>query len=221
MSTHPLTDWQTPAVVQRNKEAAHATLMPFANQASALAGNRDTSSFSLCLDGDWKFQCSPNPASAPEGFYAPDYDVGSWADIHVPGNWQVQGHDIPRYTNVQYPFPIDDACTVPVDDNPVGTYRRNFTLPEDWAGRQTFLLFDGVDSAFYLWVNGQMVGYSEDSRLPAEFNVTEYLQAGENVVALQIYRWSSGSYLEDQDFWRLSGIFRSVYLWSAPGGACA
>ena len=214
MSEQPRIDWQTPSVVERNKEPSHATLFPFADQRTALQGERDESPYVKNLNGTWRFQCVPNPASAPEGFYDPTYDVSDWAEIPVPSNWQLQGHDIPMYTNVQYPFPIDAANSVPIDDNPTGCYRHTITVPENWQGRQIFLTFEGVDSAFYLWVNGQMVGYSQGSRLPAEFNITAYSQTGENTVALEVYRWSDGSYVEDQDFWRLSGIFRTVYLWS-------
>jgi beta-galactosidase len=127
-----------------------------------------------------------------------------------------RGYDVPMYCNVQYPFPIDDLPRVPEDDNPTGSYRRTFTVPEEWNGRQILLLFEGVDSAFHLWVNGEMVGYSQDSRLPAEFNVTPYVRPGENTLAVRVYRWSDGSYLEDQDYWRLSGIYRDVCLWAAP-----
>lgn len=211
-----LTDWQTPAVVERHKAPAHATLFPFTNLHSALHDDRETSPLVRNLNGQWQFFYAPNPAGIPDDFYQPDFDVRDWGGIQVPGNWQLQGYDIPRYTNVQYPFPIDDNCTVPVEDNPTGAYRREFQVPEDWTGQPIFLLFEGVDSAFYLWVNGQMVGYSQDSRLPAEFDITAYVQPGPNTVAVLVYRWSDGSYLEDQDFWRLSGIFRNVYLWSAP-----
>ncbi|MEM7031513.1 MAG: glycoside hydrolase family 2 TIM barrel-domain containing protein [Chloroflexota bacterium] len=216
MSKSPRTDWQTPLVVERNKEPGHATLFRFADQTTALQGHRDQSPYVQNLNGMWRFCCVPNPASVPDNFYSPEFNVGTWDEISVPSNWQLQGHDIPMYTNVQYPFPIDANNTVPVDDNPTGCYRHTFTVPDDWAGHQIFLRFEGVDSAFYLWVNGQMVGYSQGSRLPAEFNITEYCQSGENTVALEVYRWCDGSYVEDQDFWRLSGIFRTVYLWAAP-----
>jgi len=209
-------DWQNPQVFGRNKEPAHATLLPYADEATALAGRREASPYYKLLNGKWKFNYTPDPASALEGFEAPGFDVSGWDTIAVPGNWQLQGYDIPMYTNVQYPFPIDDLPRVPEDDNPTGCYRRTFTVPEGWSGRQILLTFDGVDSAFYLWINGQEVGYSQDSRLPAEFNITSYLQPGENTLAVRVYRWSDGSYLEDQDFWRLSGIYRDVYLWAAP-----
>ncbi len=172
------------------------------------------------LNGEWQLKVAPNPASAPERFYEPGFDASGWDTIAVPGNWQLQGlgrgYDVPMYCNVQYPFPGDDLPRVPEGDNPTGSYRRTFAVPEEWNGRQIFLLFEGVDSAFYLWVNGEMVGYSQDSRLPAEFNVTPYVQPGENTLAVRVYRWSDGSYLEDQDYWRLSGIYRDVYLWAAP-----
>jgi beta-galactosidase len=216
MTKDQLDDWQNPQMVGRNKEPAHATLLPYADEAMALAGGRESSPYFKLLNGEWKFAYAPNPASAPAGFYEPSYGVGAWDTIAVPGNWQLQGYDVPMYTNVQYPFPIDDYPLVPEDDNPTGCYRRTFTVPEGWDGRQVFLTFDGVDSAFHLWLNGEPVGYSQDSRLPAEFNVTPYLRPGENTLVLRVYRWSDGSYLEDQDFWRLSGVFRDVYLWSVP-----
>jgi beta-galactosidase/beta-glucuronidase len=216
MNPKKLNDWQNLQVVGRNKEPGHATLVPYADDVTALGGDREASPYFKSLNGDWKFKYAPNPASAPADFYEDDFEASEWATISVPGNWQLRGYDRPIYTNVQYPFPIDDLPRVPEDDNPTGCYRRTFTLPREWDGRQIFLLFEGVDSAFHLWINGQMVGYSQGSRLPAEFNVTPYVHAGENTLAVRVYRWSDGSYLEDQDFWRLSGIYRDVYLWAAP-----
>jgi len=209
-------DWENPQVVGRNKEPAHATLLPYADEATALQGDREASPCFQLLNGEWKFHYAPNPASAPAAFHEPGFDVNGWDTIAVPGNWQLQGYDKPIYTNVQYPFPPDDLPRVPQDDNPTGCYRRTFTVPAEWSERQIFLLFDGVDSAFYVWVNGQEVGYSQDSRLPAEFDVTPYVHAGQNTLAVRVYRWSDGSYLEDQDFWRLSGIYRDVYLVTTP-----
>lgn len=211
-----LKDWQDRRTIGRNKEPAHATLMPFPDAASARRGQRETSPFFYSLNGTWRFHYAPNPASAPGGFYTWDFDASTWDEIEVPGNWQLQGYDRPIYVNVRYPFPIDRYPLVPEEDNPTGSYRRVFQVPPDWEGRQIFLTFEGVDSAFYVWVNGTLVGYSQDSRLPAEFNITGLLQKGDNLLAVQVYRWSDGSYLEDQDYWRLSGIFRDVYLWSAP-----
>ncbi len=212
-----LQDWQNPSVVQRNKEPGHATLLPFADVTTALDGAREKSPFFRSLNGPWKFSQAPNPQSAAPDFFRVDFDDSAWDTLQVPGNWQLQGaYDPPMYCNVQYPFPIDALPRVPDDNNPTGSYRRTFTLPEEWSGRQVFIHFEGVDSAFYLWVNGQMVGYSQESRLPAEFDLTRYVHSGENTLAVQVYRWSDGSYLEDQDFWRLSGIYRDVFLWSAP-----
>ena len=211
-----INDWENPQIVGHNKEPAHATLLPFQDATAALAGERQGSAFYRSLDGDWRFHWSPNPETSPADFYHVDFDDSTWDTIPVPSNWQMQGYGVPMYTNVQYPFPPDNMPQVPHEDNPVGCYRLHFTVPEAWQGRQVFLVFDGVDSAFYLWINGQEVGYSQDSRLPAEFNITPYLRPGDNALAVRVYRWSDGSYLEDQDFWRLSGIYRSVYLFATP-----
>ncbi len=209
-------DWENPQMVGQNKEPAHATLLPYQDAQSALEGDREVCANFKLLNGNWQFKWAPNPASAPENFYAEPFTDDGWDTIAVPGNWQLQGYDVPMYTNVQYPFPPDYMPEVPKDNNPVGSYRTTFTVPEAWDGKQVFIVFDGVDSAFYLWVNGQYVGYSQDSRLPAEFNLTPYLRPGENTLAARVYRWSDGSYLEDQDFWRLSGIYRDVYLFATP-----
>jgi beta-galactosidase len=208
-------DWENPQVVGRNKEPGRVPLIPYVDEASALADERETSPYFRSLNGGWKFRYAPSPASAPQGFYSADFDDTDWDDIVVPGNWQLQGYDRPIYVNVDYPFPADPP-RVPRDENPTGSYRRAFTIPEMWNGREIFILFEGVDSAFHLWVNGEEVGYSQGSRLPAEFRITSYVHPGENTLAVQVYRWSDGSYLEDQDFWRLSGIYRDVYLWAAP-----
>jgi beta-galactosidase/beta-glucuronidase len=218
-------DWENPQVVGRNKEPGHTTLMPFENVRAAAEGMRTASPFYKTLNGHWRFHWDANPQVAVQGFEAPDFDDSGWEKIPVPSNWQLVGpeieqgiakYDRPMYTNVQYPFPIDQLPGVPLEHNATGSYRRGLTVPKEWEGRQIFLTFDGVDSAFYLWVNGQMVGYSEDSRLPAEFNITPYLQPDKNTLAVRVFRLSNGSYVEDQDFWRLSGIYRDVYLWSAP-----
>ena len=211
-----MNDWENPQMVGQNKEPAHATLLPYQDTQSALSGDRGACVNFKLLNGDWQFKWSPNPASAPVDFYVEPFDNHGWDTIAVPGNWQVQGYGVPMYTNVQYPFNPDFMPEVPKDNNPVGSYRTTFTVPDDWAGKQVFIVFEGVDAAFYLWVNGQLVGYSQDSRLPAEFNLTPYLRPGENTLAARVYRWCDGSYLEDQDFWRLSGIYRDVYLFATP-----
>jgi beta-galactosidase len=208
-------DWENPRVVERNREPAHATLVPYDNEQKALKGNRSDSSWYMSLDGDWKFSFTKNPKLAPKNFFRVDFDVSEWDTVPVPSNWQLLGYDKPIYTNVTYPFPADPP-RVPHNDNPTGSYRREFEIPDSWKDRQVFLVFDGVDSAFYVWVNGELVGFSKDSRLPAEFNITPYVHPGKNMLAAQVYRWSDGSYLEDQDMFRLSGIFRNVYLFSTP-----
>jgi len=148
-------------------------------------------------------------------FYKTDYDISSWAELPVPGDWQMYGYDYPIYVNIDYPFP-KTAPLPPKDFNPVGSYRYRFEIADSWNGKEIFIHFDGVNSAFYLWINGRKVGYHEDSKTAAEFNITKYLQKGANDLAVEVYRWCDGSYLEDQDFWRLSGIERDVYLLATP-----
>ncbi len=217
-------DWENQAVFRTNKEEPHATKMPFPDASSALASERLESPWCQLLNGEWKFAWVPTPEQRPLGFEQPDFDDSGWKTIPVPANVELHGYGTPLYTNVTYPF-VNDRPRVmgePPQDwtayeerNPVSSYRRTFTLPETWQGRQIFVVFNGVSSAFYLYVNGQKLGYSQDSRTPAEFDLTPYLKPGENLLAVEVYRNSDGSYLEDQDFWRLSGIFRDVYLWSA------
>jgi len=211
-------DWENPEVFGRNKEAGHCTLMPYADTATAIVGTREASPYYKLLNGDWKFNWVTKPADRPQDFYKADYDVSGWKEITVPSNWDLQGYGIPTYTNAAYPFaPVNpDPPHIPHDNNPVGSYRREFTIPAGWEGREVFLHFDGVMSAFYVWVNGREVGYSEDSMTPAEFNITKYLRKGKNILAAEVYRYCDGSYLEDQDTWRLAGIYRDVYLFSTP-----
>ena len=209
---HP--DWENPQMIGRGKEAARATAVPFADRTTALAGDASASPWHLSLNGQWSFHWSVNPGQRPPDFHRPDFDVSLWDTIPVPANWQLHGYGYPIYTNVRYPWGEPDPPRVPHGFNPVGSYRRNFDVPDDWDGRQVFLHFGGVSSAFYLWVNGHEVGYSQGSRTPAEFDITEHLVPGDNVVALEVYRYSDGSYLECQDFWRISGIFRDVFLYS-------
>lgn len=212
----PCPDWENPKILARQREPMHATLLPYADAEDAFVGRREASPYYRSLNGQWQFHWAPTPEDAPVGFQQPSYDASDWKTIPVPSNWQLQGYGIPLYVNVQYPFPADDMPCVPHETNEVGCYRTTFILPEGWQGRQVFVVFGGADSALYVWVNGQMVGYSQDSRLPAEFNITPYLQPGENLVAAQVYRWSDGTYLEDQDHWRLSGLHREVYLYAKP-----
>jgi beta-galactosidase len=217
-------DWENELVVDRNKEPRRATALPYPDRASAIRATREATPYFLSLNGKWRFKWSPDPASRPAEFFRPEFDVEGWDRITVPISWQCAGYGVPLYTNITYPFKTDPPRVMSEPPrhytnysqrNPVGSYRRTFRVPKGWSGRQVFLQFDGVDSAFYLWINGRQVGYSEDSRTPATFNITPHLREGENVLAAEVYRYSDGAYLEDQDMWRLSGIFRDVYLWSA------
>ncbi len=225
MTTKP--DWMNPSVIARNREAGHAPLGLYPDGEAALAGD---SPYARSLNGEWAFRFASAPAEAPHGFHRESFDVSDWDAIAVPGNWQLQGYDKPIYVNIGYAFPQDGGRRapspdaphhalppIPQGDNPTGSYRRTFSVPERWDGRRVFIAFEGVDSAFHLWVNGQEVGYSQGSRLPAEFDITTDVRFGQqNTLAVRVYRTSDGSYLEDQDFWRLSGIYRDVRLWSAP-----
>jgi beta-galactosidase/beta-glucuronidase len=216
MDASQVNDWENQHVVSRNKEPTHVTLLPFADEKSAFTGERRASPFFKLLNGEWKFKFSANPQAAPPDFFRPAYDDQPWDNIPVPSNWQILGYGLPRYLANDYPFDKSNPPFIPQETNETGSYRTVFTIPEEWSDRQVFINFDGVDSAFYLWINGQMVGYSQDSRLPAEFNITRYLHPGENLLAARVYRFSDGSFLEDQDMWFLSGIFRDVYLFATP-----
>lgn len=206
-------DWENPGLLHRNRLPARATSIPYADVETALAGERGASPFFRLLNGLWQFQYFTSPAQVPPGFFGETFE-GDWDALPVPSSWQMHGHGRPQYTNVNYPYPVDPP-RVP-SENPVGLYRRKFTLPAEWDGKQVFLHFDGVDSAFYVWLNGQPVGYSQVSHMPSEFDLTPFLRAGSNLLAVQVFQWSDGSYLEDQDQWRLSGIFRDVSLIARP-----
>jgi len=216
-------DWEDERVFDINKEPGHATLTPYPTAVDAC--ERGPSPRVQSLDGAWRFHWSPDPDGRPLGFHEPGFDVGGWDETEVPSNWELQGYGTPIYTNVRYPFQPDwprvtsepDAdWTAYAQRNPVGSYRREFRLPDAWQGKRIFIHFAGVKSAFYLWVNGEQVGYSQVSRMPAEFDITPFIADGANVLAVEVYRWCDGSYLEDQDCWRLSGIFRSVRLVARP-----
>jgi beta-galactosidase len=219
-------DWENPAVFRINKEAPRATSMPFPTRDGAATRPLLESPWCQLLNGNWKFHHTGNPSGRPTGFEKPAFNDSAWKEIPVPSNWQIHGYGIPLYTNIIYPFaknppmvmgtPPQHYTNFPIGNrNQVGSYRHKFTLPERWKGRDTHIVFGAVDSAFYLWINGKKVGYSQDSRTPAEFDISPYLQPGENLLAAEVYQYSDGSYLEDQDMFRLSGIFRDVYLWSA------
>ena len=216
---------ENPEMLGINKEPYHATLMPYANLQEALIAKRHASSLCRSLNGSWKFNWVPTPEQRPVDFYKPDFDVSGWKEIPVPSNWEVQGYGTPFYRNLGYTIKKDfprvmtqpeNWFTAFKERNPVGSYRREFTVPADWSGRRNFITFDGVDCAFFLWVNGEKVGFSVNSRNAADFDLTKYLKTGKNYIAVEVYQYSSGTWLEDQDMWRLHGIFRNVTLWSAP-----
>ena len=208
-------DWENPQVVGKNKRPGHTYSVPYEDETAALLGRKIDSPFRLSLNGEWSFHYTANPDVVPDAFFQNDMQTLSWDPIQVPGNWTLQGYDKPIYTNVKMPIPLDPP-RVPQDDNPTGLYTRPFNIPENWQGRRVFICFDGVESAFYLWVNGSLVGYSQGSRLPAEFDLSEHIKPGENQLAAMVVRWSDGSYLEDQDHWWMAGIYRNVYLYSKP-----
>ena len=210
-------DWENPAVLGINKLPYHATLQ--------LPSKQKDYKEIISLDGQWPFHWSRNPEERPIDFYKEDYDVSQWNKITVPGNWQLQGYGTPIYVNMNYPFAKDrpSVTSEPPKDwtayenrNPVGSYVTFVDVTKDMLSKNLILHFGGVHSAMYLWVNGQKVGYSQNSMSPAEFDVTKYMRGGKNKIAVEVYRWSDGSYLECQDMWRLSGIFRSVQLWVRP-----
>lgn len=206
---------EDPSITSVNTLKPHAWYIPFPDSKSLQGKNNLESSRCKLLNGIWKFHWSENPAERPVDFYRTDCDISSWAEIPVPSDWQMQGFDYPIYVNIQYPYKADPPM-IPKDFNPVGSYRTNFTIPESWQDMQIIMHFGGVNAAAYYWLNGKELGYSEDSKTPVEFDITDYLTKGENTLAVEVYRWCDGSYLEDQDFWRLSGIERDVFLYARP-----
>lgn len=205
-------DWENQEVTHQYVSQAHAPLHAFHSQQAAILNQ--ASEFEILLNGQWQFQLFSKPEKVPHDCMNIDFDDTNWSEILVPSNWQLQGFDKPIYTNVKYPF-SDNPPFVP-EENPTGIFRTSFDLPDEWQTRKQSIIFDGVNSAFHLWCNGIWVGYSQDSRLSAEFDLSEYLKPGENQLTAMVLRWSDGSYLEDQDMWWLSGIFRDVHLLSKP-----
>lgn len=208
-------DWENPEIISINRELSRATVLPFNEGGLKIDDPGKELSQYLDLNGKWKFNWVKTPEARPVDFYKQEFDSSSWKTIDVPSNWQMFGYGIPIYVNTRYPFEKNPPF-IKHDDNPVGSYLRKFNVPENWKDKEVFINFDGVESAFYLWINGKKVGYSQGSRLAAEFNITKFLKPGENSLAVEVYRWSDGSYLECQDFWRLSGIYRDVYLEALP-----
>ena len=217
-------EWQSQYATGLNKLTPHAYVWPYAaGDVEAIREQAcESSPYCMSLNGAWRFNWVRNPDTRPVDFYRPDYYVGNWNEIEVPGNWERQGYGTAIYVNESYEF--DDPMfnfkknppLVPYAENEVGSYRRTFTVPDSWAGRRIVLCFEGAASFYYVWLNGELLGYNQDSKTPAEWDVTDRVKPGENVLAVEVYRWSAGSYLECQDMWRLSGIERDVYLYSTP-----
>jgi beta-galactosidase len=210
-------DWENQFITRINKEKPHAFFIPYESIEKAKSDVPGQSVYYKSLNGKWKFKLVSTPEEAPGKFSGKKYNDKNWDLIKVPSDWQCEGYDYPIYTNVDYPF--GDSIHppfIPDEYNPTGLYRTTFVIPDQWDGMQVFIHFGAVKSAFYLWINGEMVGYSQDSKTPAEFNITQYINKGENLLAAKVIRWSDGSYLEDQDFWRLSGIERDVFLLATP-----
>ena len=238
------TEWDNPQITSVNRETAHTIAIPMSTEADVAQNDMTLSPWYQSLDGKWKFLWVKEPSLAKTDYCEKDFrsaegrlqskSDAAWTDIDVPSSWQVWGlrngksWDKPLYCNVAYPFSFNESTYSVMANrpgwftynsnmpNPVGTYRRTFTIPAEWAGRDVYVRFNSVGHGYYLWINGQRVGYSEDSYLPSEFNITDYLVEGENSIALQVYRFTSGSFLECQDYWRLTGIHRSCFLWAAP-----
>lgn len=223
-------DWENETIFAINKEPGHATYYTFPSLESLKADKtfdkpweEPASSLYKSLNGNWKFHWVKKPSERPADFYKMNYDVSSWKEIPVPSNWEMHGYGTPIYTNITYPFRNNPPLIQPqrgytneIEVNPVGSYRRDFSIPADWDGKEIFLHFDGVYSGLYVWINGKKVGYSQGANNVAEFNITDYVKTGDNTIAAEVYRWTDGSYIEDQDMFRLSGIHRSVFLFATP-----
>ena len=217
--------WQNTQINEINREPMQAHFIPYKNESSALYQRalpadirynvNTTAERRITLDGTWKFLYSTNNDACPTDFHKLGYNTKKWKNIQVPGSWELQGFDAPIYTDTRYPFPANPPY-VPTDYNPVGAYVREFSVPNDWNGMDIYLDFEGVESAYYVWVNGELAGYAEDSRLASQFNITSLLKKGKNRLAVKVFRYSDGSYLEGQDYWKYSGIERSVYLYARP-----
>ena len=210
-----LPEWEDLTVNTINTVTPHASMVSHPDNSSALKAKWRESVNVLSLDGKWKFNYSPAPAGRPYWFFREDFDTRQWGEIEVPSTWEREGHGTAYYVNSGYTFPVNPPF-INHSDNPVGSYKRSFTIPSGWKDKEVFLNFDGVSSAFNVWINGEKVGYSEDSKTTAEFNITPFLRKGKNNIAVEVYRYSDGSYLECQDFFRLSGIQRSVWLHARP-----
>lgn len=206
-------DWEDPEVFAVNKENTRTTSLPYPSEELAVGDNYDSSPYYQSLNGKWKFHWVPRVSEVPAGFYEENYDISGWGEMPVPGNWEFNGYGIPMYVNTGFGFRAKPPH-IDREDSPTGAYRHEFSIPDSWDGRRIFIHFEGGTNSMYVWVNGQKVGYTQNSKSPAEFNITDYVRKGKNTLACQVHKFSDGSYLEDQDMWRLGGINRNVYLYS-------
>ncbi len=208
-------DWENPEVFEKNVEKAHATFYPYSNVEKALENCVERANYIMSLNGMWKFNYVKQASLRPTNFYRTDFDNSAWDNIPVPGNWEMYGYGFKNYSNSAYPFKMDQP-RIADEYSPVGSYVTTFELPENWDGRKIYIQLGAVKSGYYIWLNGKEVGYHQDSKLPGEFDITPYLEKGKNKLAVQVFQFTDGSYLEDQDFWRLSGIQRDVMLYARP-----
>ena len=206
---------EDPGKFAENQEVGHVPLVPYSSVRDAIENDWNKSTGFLSLNGNWKFKWSENPEQSLPDFFSTSFNDSKWDNLSVPGNWEMQGYGDPVFRNISQPF-ISNPPFIPRDYNPVGSYRKVFTLPSAWKGKEVFLHMEGTTSASFVWVNGKEVGYNQGANEPAEYNITKYLKTGKNLIAVNVYKYSAGTYLEDQDFWRLSGIFRDVYLLATP-----
>ena len=209
--TAQIEDWQNQKIFDINKEKAHVNIVNYSNIEIAKSGNFHKSIYYKSLNDNWFFNYSDNVENRPKDFYKIDFDLSHWDSIKVPSNWELEGYGTPIYVNTDYPFDKNPEPPLIKIDNPVGSYRYDFEVPNSWDGKSIFIHFGAIKSAAYLWINGEKVGYTQGSKTPSEWDITNFVQNGTNTLALEVYRWSDGSYLECQDFWRISGIERDVY----------
>lgn len=210
-------EWENPNFLQQNRYDAHAWFVPYSSKNDALKLPEQQSDRYLSLNGKWKFSWVQSPDKRPIDFYKTNFKDRKWKTIDVPANWELNGYGTPIYVNHPYEFTKNpNPPDIPDGYNPVGSYRKEFSIPENWLNKNIIIHFGAVKSAFYIWINGKKVGYSQGSKTPAEFDITSYINKGKNLLAIEVYRWSDGSFLECQDFWRISGIERDVYLYARP-----
>ena len=207
---------ENPSIYELNQEEGHTIVVPYSSAAEAIRNNRNDSRWYLCLNGTWKFHLADRPEETPEYFFRTGFNDSKWDTIHVPSDWEMQGFGDPLFRNVSTPFKPDPPH-VPRDYNPTGSYRKVFNLPQAWEDRQIFLRMEKTASAAFVWINGKQVGYNEGAQEPAEYDITDFVRPGKNTIAVNVYKYSDGYYLEDQDYWRLAGIFDDVWLCASPG----